>query len=157
MSARLTKPEYACLLALAASMRSTDPHSKVGAAAFDKDGYTLCTAYNGLAPGMETPEWMALEENRNKKALLTHHAEANLYTHLTGKPYLIGLTHSPCPSCAKIIAASSVKEVYFLKEYVRGGPEWKDVFDFYSVKYVQLSEESKNKIKEALVEIMKKL
>ena len=133
---RITKKEYACLLALAASYRSCDPFTAVGCAAFDKDGYTIGTAYNGLAPGMETPEWMNLEENRTRKSLLFQHAEINLLTKLNGRqPYSIGLTHNPCAACAKVIVASGIKQVYYISEYERGGKDWMDVFDFYSVKY----------------------
>ena len=136
---RLTKPEYACLLALSASLRSVDPHTKVGCAAFSKDGRTIGTSYNGLAPGMDVADWMYLQENRKKKALLFHHAEANLFLHISGeKPHILGLTHSPCTSCEKIIAASSTKEIYYLKEYAGSDGDWKTILDFYGVSHSKI-------------------
>ena len=137
---RLSKPEYACLLALAASFRSEDAHTKCGAAIFDENFNTLGTGFNGLAPGMEVPEWMKLEENRTKKALLFTHAEANclIKANWLKKPFYIAANINPCSGCAKLIVAAGIKQLYYISEYERGGLEWQEVFDFYSVKYEKI-------------------
>lgn len=137
---RLKKSEYACLLALAASFRSEDPMTRAGAAIFDESFNTLGTGFNGLAPGMKVPDWMHLEENRTRKSLLFTHAEANclIKSNWLKKPYYIATNINPCSSCAKLIAAAGIKQVYYISEYERGGKDWMDIFDFYGVKYEKI-------------------
>jgi deoxycytidylate deaminase len=138
---RLTKPEYAVLLALAASYRSEDPVTRAGAAIFDENFNTLGTGFNGLAPGMEVPEWMKLEENRTKKALLFTHAEANclIKSNWLKKPFYMATNINPCSGCAKLIAAAGIKQIYYISDYERGGKEWMEILDFYSVKYEKVN------------------
>ena len=148
---RLSWEEYSCLLALAASTRSEDEFTQVGAALLDRNGNVLGTGTNGLKKGMEVPEWMSLEENRIKKSSLMIHAEANLWQRKKeGDGWLLGLTISPCKSCAQLIASSSIKKVVFIKEYRHGLQECKDIFDFYKIEYGELSRDSKEKIKNTL-------
>ncbi len=137
---RLSKPEYICYLALAASARAEDIHTRVGGVIVDKNWRVLNTAYNGWKPGMAIPEKFLLEENRAEKAEMIIHCEDNLFNFYHGEPYAIGLTMSPCERCSKTIVAHNIKEVYYLKEYERDTTKkFKKIFDFYSIKYFQLT------------------
>ena len=133
---RLTKEEYVCYLALAASARSEDYFTKSGAALLDIHGNVLGTGTNGLRAGMKVPEWMTKEENRAEKSLLYLHAESNLFLKKKeGDEHLLGLTCSPCVHCSKLISASKVKKVVFVKKYERGTDDYKRIFDFYNIEY----------------------
>jgi dCMP deaminase len=148
---RLNLEEYACFLAFAASSRSEDPFTQVGACLLDVDGNVLGTGTNGLAPKMLLPPEFLKEENRARKSELMLHAETNLFNRRKdGHEYLLGLTISPCFSCAKFIAGTRIKKVVFLKEYERGDGKYKDVFSFYQIEYKELNTISKNKIKRKL-------
>ena len=148
---RLTKQEYVCFLALAASSRSEDVFNSVGAALLDINGNVLGTGFNGLASGMELPEWMTKEENRPQKSQLMLHAEINLWQRKKeGHEYLLGLTISPCFACAKLIAASKVKQVIYINPYERGDDKFKEVFDFYGIKYAQLDAKGRDRLIERL-------
>lgn len=138
---RLTKPEYACYIALGAASRSEDPFNMVGIAAFDENWNTLGTGTNGLKPGMKVLDWMFLEENRKKKSELFLHAESNLFRVISDNPIYLGITMSPCFACSKEIASKGVKEIFYLREYDKCN-KFKEVFDFYGVKYTQLSTQS---------------
>jgi len=61
------------------------------------------------------------------------HGEENALLHLS-KPFelrdsLIMLcTHKPCPMCAKRIANSGIKQVYYINEYDALGPQTDEIF-----------------------------
>lgn len=145
---RLTLEEYGCFLAFSASLRSEDEQTKVGAVLFGENKEVLSTGFNGYAKSMSPPPEFALEENRARKAKLIFHAEQNLIRlKKEGKPLLLCLTHTPCESCAKLIAAQGIPKVCFLNPYIRGTEDYKEIFDFYNIKYERLSKESFDKIK----------
>ena len=144
--------EYACLLAMAASVRSEDPHTKAGAAILAEDGGILATGYNGFMPGQVAPEWINKEERRLDKSALIIHAEVNAFNFVssTKNPYLIGVTMEPCGECAKLIASKGVKKVAFPMKYHRKNDQFKKVFDFYGVEWKQLDRESLLKLSKTL-------
>jgi dCMP deaminase len=111
---RVSKLEYAALLALVASMRSEDPVTKVGAVVFDINWRVLSSGYNGLPKGITLE--MAGVENRLSYMI---HAEQNALGMVHSQAYRIVCTHSPCPSCLSLIAARGLREVYFIKKYHR--------------------------------------
>ena len=89
------------------------------------------------------PDSWFLEENRQEKSDLIIHAENNIFNFIHDKPYAIGLTISPCFPCSKMIASHNVQEVYYIKEYERDKEKkFKQVFDFYGIKYTQLNKQS---------------
>jgi len=140
---RLTKPEYICYLALAASSRAEDIHTRVGGVIVNKDWRVLNTAFNGYKPGMSIPEKYLLEENRDEKGEFIIHCEQNLFNFYHDKPYAIGLTMSPCYKCSDTIIAHGIKEVFYIKEYERDKEKkFKQKFDFYGIKYQCLSAEN---------------
>jgi len=145
---RLTKPEYGCYLALAARSRSEDPHTQVGTVLFDKNWRTVSTGFNGFAPGILPKE--EIFENREKKSCLINHAEINAILYSSKNPRYACMVYSPCIHCAKTIAASKIKRIYFIKEYVKSGEtpdtKYKEIFDFCGVYYTQLQKQSLDKI-----------
>lgn len=146
MSDRLTFEEYGCLLALMAKGRSPDPHTKMGGVALDKNGRLLGASYNGLKSGVEIPEWMTKEENRELKGDFFIHAESNLCALLKkGECQTICLTQSPCIRCCQNIAALDIKKVVYIKEYHRCD-KFKKFLDFHGIEYQELPLISKQKI-----------
>jgi len=144
---RLTKPEYICYLALAASSRSEDYFTKVGGVLVDKNWRVLNTSYNGYKSGMKPPERFLLEENRQEKGEHIIHGEQNLLANYTGDAFAIGLTISPCERCCDAIIAHNVQEVYYLQEYHRDTEKkFKKKLDFYGIKYFQLTKDNINNI-----------
>ncbi len=143
---RLNIEEYGCFLSLAGKSRSEDYFTQCSAVAIDKNKRILGISYNGLSHGMEIPEWMKLEENREKKSEYYLHAESNLFSLIRGSECdLICLNISPCIACSRIIVSHNVRKVVYLKEYHRCN-KFKEFFDFHNVKYEELSKQSKDKI-----------
>jgi deoxycytidylate deaminase len=143
---RLSKDEYGCLLALSASTRSEDPHTRVGAAAMTVEGRIIGLSYNGLKSGMIKPSWMDEEENRQRKGELMIHAEQNIVSLIKrGECHTLYLTISPCIGCCNTIASHEIKRVVYLKEYHRCS-KFKDFLSFYGIKYEELDIKGKNNI-----------
>jgi len=146
---RLSFIEYGAKMAMAAAQRSEDPHTKVGAyLAYLNTKRTVSTGYNGFLSGMEWPERFSLEENRAEKGEMMIHAEQNVFADVRAKdgPYALFLTISPCFPCSKLIVSKNVKEVYYLKEWHRESEKFKKVFDFFGIKYRELTKEEREKL-----------
>lgn len=146
MSERLSWNEYGCLLALMAKSRSPDIFTKIGGVALDINGRVLGASYNGLKSGVEMPEWMKLEENREIKSDLFIHCESNLCAQLLkGQCYTLCLTQSPCIKCCQQVCALDIKRVVYLQEYKKCN-KFKDFLSFHQIEYQELTKESKLKI-----------
>jgi dCMP deaminase len=131
---RLSIPEYAITIAKAAAKRSEDPYLKVGCCVLNKQGRVLATGYNGLkAKKQVTNDFWADREWRRKFCL---HSEINAFSLISihENPFIIGITHSPCSSCAAAIVANGIEQVYYEEEYHRE-QEFKEIFDFYNIEY----------------------
>ena len=125
--------EHAMLLAKAASLRSEDPYKKVGACALDRSNMVLGVSYNGLASGKNVEE--SFWSDRPARLPYMIHAEVNLLSMFKrGDAKIIACTLSPCMSCAQMIAAYGVEEVYYGEVYKRDD-RGLDVFDFYGIKH----------------------
>lgn len=134
---RLSIPGYAMALAHVASLRSEDPFRKVGAVAFDFDNRVIGTAYNGLAPGFNPDHEFWLDRDARRKFML--HAEVNLCSLFTrGNVKLIACTAKPCSSCAQMLCAYGVKEIYYRDNYADS--EADAICQLYGIKLVQLTE-----------------
>jgi dCMP deaminase len=134
---RLTIPEYAMALAHVASLRSEDPFRKVGAVAFDFDNRVIGTAYNGLAPGFNADHEFWLDRDTRRKYML--HAEVNLCSLFTrGNVKLVACTTMPCSSCAQMLCAYGVKEIYYRDVYPDS--EADAICHLYGIKLEQLTD-----------------
>jgi dCMP deaminase len=99
--------------------RSKSTRLKVGAVLV-KDKRIISTGYNGLVSGVE-PDVLEDENGVTKKEVI--HAELNCIIScarngISCEGATLYLTHSPCESCAALIAQSGIKKVIF-KEYYR--------------------------------------
>ncbi len=143
---RLSFDEYGCFLALCAKSRSIDPFTRIGGCAFDHNNQVRGVAYNGLKSGVNLPEWMNLEENREKKSDLFIHCESNLCALLTkNECKTLYLTQSPCIKCCQNICALNIFRIVYLKEYEKCD-KYKDFLTFHNIEYKELPKESKDKI-----------
>lgn len=134
---RLSIPEYAMALAHVASLRSEDPYRKVGAVAFDFDNRVIGTAYNGLAPGFNADKEFWLDRDTRRKYML--HAEVNLCSLFTrGNVKLIATTTKPCTSCAQMLCAYGVKEIYYRDDYPTS--EADAICELYGIRLIQITE-----------------
>jgi dCMP deaminase len=95
---------------------STAEKLQVGAVVV-KDDRIISIGYNGTPPG-----WDNVCEVDGQTKDEVYHAEANAITKLaksteSGDGATMFCTHSPCIHCAKLIAQSGIKKVYFEEDY----------------------------------------
>jgi deoxycytidylate deaminase len=146
---RLTKAEYGCYLALAARSRSEDPHTQVGVTLFDQEWRTVSTGFNGFGPGFLPKD--AVFKDREIKSCLINHAEINAILYASRQPYYACMVYSPCIHCAKTIAASKIKSVYFIQQYLKGSDQqpdlkYQEIFKFYGINCIQMDNKNIKKI-----------
>lgn len=99
---------------------STCDRAKVGAVIL-KNGRIVSTGYNGSLPGEPHCD-NAGHLMHEGHCIRTVHAEQNAICNaakngITLKDCEIFVTHSPCPTCTKLIIQSGIKKVYFLTPY----------------------------------------
>ena len=117
---------YFMTVALAASERSKDPRTRVGAVIV-KDNYIESVGYNGTPKGMndDIMPWDSLGEETGDllqiKNSFVVHAEASALDHLprglNPEGSTLYVTLFPCKECAKRIVNVGIKRVVYLKEY----------------------------------------
>tara|TARA_R110000868_G_scaffold73521_1_gene213157 strand:+ start:2991 stop:3488 length:498 start_codon:yes stop_codon:yes gene_type:complete len=134
---RISIDHYAMLLAVAASTRSEDPHTKVGACALNKDNRVIGLAYNGLPTGITwTPEQWA---DRDNKRLFMVHAEQNLCSLFTrGDCHTVATSLCPCGPCANLLVAHGVKRVLYRETYGHDGTGL-DILNHHGVQVLQIT------------------
>ena len=102
-------------MAEATATRSKDPRTQVGAVIVDKDRRVVAQGYNGFPRGFrDTDEcW-----ERPLKYQYVCHAELNAVLNATTsiKDCTLYTTLAPCSNCAKYIANSGIRTVWY-KEY----------------------------------------
>lgn len=100
---------YALSLAFAASMRSEDPHHKVGCALIRGDKTVAALGYNGAPPGVEI-DW----KDRDQRRIRVVHAEANALRYV--RPHevmLAATTMMPCSTCVLLLASYGISLVVY--------------------------------------------
>ncbi len=134
---RISWAEYALRVAFTASLRSEDPHRKVGACALNSSNMVVGVGYNGLASGKEVSS--AFWEDRDLRRPYMIHAEANcLSLCRKGEVDLLAVTLLPCSYCATLIAAYGVKDVVFGELYEKDEKAL-EIFDFYRINVFQIN------------------
>jgi dCMP deaminase len=114
---RLSWPQYAMKIALAASWRSEDPYVKVGACVLRHDNSVASVGYNGAVSGVDI-DWSDRDARREKVI----HAETNCLRYLLpNEGRLIAVTLKPCNDCLKNIASYGIKNVFYLEDYSKCG------------------------------------
>ena len=136
-SSRISWREYALKIAYTASLRSEDPHRKVGACALNASNMVVGVGYNGLASGKKVPN--VFWEDRDLRRPYMIHAEANcLSLCRKGEVDLLAVTLLPCSYCATLIAAYGVKQVIFAELYEKDEKAL-EIFDFYGINVFQIN------------------
>lgn len=140
----LTWDEYFMLQAMIAAFKSKDPATKVGSVFVDEHNHQITMGYNGFVAGIDETQ---LPWGKDKNVPLEHqkygyvvHAEANAILHASRslKDARAYVTLFPCNECAKLIAASKVKEVVFLSDKDRDSEAntiAKKIFDLSGITY----------------------
>jgi dCMP deaminase len=130
---RVSWDVYAMNLAIASSLRSEDPFTKVGACALSYDNRVLGVAYNGLQSKkiVHSSFWNSREERRP----YIIHAETNILSLFKrDECKLLAVTLLPCECCALQIAAWNIPRVIFLNHYDHiSAKKSIDIFNFYNI------------------------
>ena len=134
---RISWEEYALRIAEAASLRSEDCYTKVGACALDYSNRVIGVAYNGLASGVTPPD--SFWDDRDARRPYMIHAEVNLMSLFKrGECKLVACTLLPCSSCASMIAAYGVKKVVYKDVYIRDANAL-EIFKFNEIECEQVA------------------
>lgn len=132
---RISWEEYALRIAEAASLRSEDRYTKVGACALDYSNRVIGVAYNGLASGITPDE--SFWKDRDARRPYMIHAETNLLSLFKrGECRLLACTLLPCSSCASMISAYGIKTVVYKDVYHRDCAAL-DIFKFNNINCIQ--------------------
>lgn len=140
--------EFFMRVAIAASMRSKDPNTQVGACIAGQDNRILSVGYNGTPMGLGDDEfpWGDSDDPLRDKHSYVIHAEANAILNYRGslkdmagaKAYV---TLFPCQECAKTLVQTGIGEVVYLDDKydgTEGNLIAKAVFDRCGVTYRQI-------------------
>lgn len=134
---RISWEEYALRIAEAASLRSEDCYTKVGACALDYSNRVIGVAYNGLASGVTPSD--SFWDDRDARRPYMIHAEVNLMSLFKrGECKLLACTLLPCSSCASMIAAYGVKKVVYKDVYIRDANAL-EIFKFNEIECEQVA------------------
>ncbi|WP_102371492.1 deoxycytidylate deaminase [Enorma phocaeensis] len=119
--------EFFMRVAVAASMRSKDPNTQVGACIADTNHRILSVGYNGTPSALDDDDfpWGVSENPLNDKHGYVVHAEANAVLNYRGSlkdmsGATIYVTLFPCNECAKILAQVGIGEVVYLDDKYEG-------------------------------------
>ena len=119
--------EFFMRVAIAASMRSKDPNTQVGACIADGDHRILSVGYNGTPMGLGDDEfpWGASDDPLHDKHSYVIHAEANAILNYRGSlkdmsGATVYVTLFPCQECAKTLVQAGIGEVVYLDDKYDG-------------------------------------
>lgn len=119
--------EFFMRVALAASMRSKDPNTQVGACIADTNHRILSVGYNGTPSALTDDDfpWGVSDDPLNDKHSYVVHAEANAVLNYRGSlkdmsGATVYVTLFPCNECAKILAQVGIGEVVYLSDKYDG-------------------------------------
>ena len=113
---RLSWEEYFMSTAMLLSCRSSCNRLHVGCVLV-KNNRIISAGYNGFLPG--APHKSIIVNNHE---IATVHAEQNAISDCASRGVSVKdatayITHFPCINCAKILAASGIKEIVYLNDY----------------------------------------
>ena len=123
----ITWDEFFMRAAIAASLRSKDPNTQVGACIADTNHRILSVGYNGTPSALDDDDfpWGVSDDPLNDKHSYVVHAEANAVLNYRGSLKDLGgatvyVTLFPCHECAKILAQVGIGEVVYLSDKYSG-------------------------------------
>lgn len=115
--------EFFMRVAVAASLRSKDPNTQVGACIASPDHRILSVGYNGTPRGLEDDEfpWGDDEDPLRDKHSYVIHAEANAILNYRGSLMdmagaIAYVTLFPCQECAKTLVQAGIGEIVYLDD-----------------------------------------
>ncbi len=116
MEERPTWKEYFKEIVILTSKRSPCKRLQVGCLLVNNNRI-ISQGYNGYLPGAEHKQII-----RDNHEVATIHAEQNSITDcakrgVSCKDSIAYITHYPCLNCVKLLAASGIKEIYYIKDY----------------------------------------
>lgn len=139
--------EYFMSIAILSSMRSKDPHTKVGACIVSEEHKVLSLGYNGMPIGVPDDEipWNGFdkaEKEIDTKYPYVCHAELNaiLNSNHNLKGSIVYVTLFPCNECTKAIIQSGIKEIVYLSDKYHDTDDEiaaRRMLDYANVKYHQ--------------------
>ena len=137
--------EFFMRVAVAASLRSKDPNTQVGACIAGQDNRILSVGYNGTPVGLGDDEfpWDDSDDPLRDKHSYVIHAEANAILNYRGSlkdmaGARVYVTLFPCQECAKTLVQAGIGEVVYLDDKYDGtvgNKIAKAVFDRCGVSY----------------------
>jgi dCMP deaminase len=139
MSINRKDKQYMQLCCSTAEIFSTCGKKKYAAVLVDKNDHIIGVGYNGGPRGFihcedgGCPRYQQMSENgSNYDNCIAVHAEANalLHSDYSLEPVKIYVNGPPCFSCAKLIANSTVKQVYYMED--NNYKDWENIKSFLS-------------------------
>lgn len=119
----ITWDEYFMSIAYLSSMRSKDPHTKVGACIVSDDHKVLSLGYNGMPIGVDDNQipWAGSDSGLPQletKYPYVCHAELNaiLNSNQNLKGSTLYVTLFPCNECTKALIQAGIKKVIYLSD-----------------------------------------
>ncbi len=132
-------------VAYAASLRSKDPKTQVGACIADTNHRILSVGYNGTPMGIDDDEfpWIDSDDPQYDKHNYVIHAEANAILNYRGslkdmQGATVFVTLFPCQECAKMLVQAGIGEVVYMNDKYRdteGGAISRMVLDSCGIAY----------------------
>jgi dCMP deaminase len=136
-ASRISWERFAIEIADTASLRSEDPHRKVGACALNHQNMVIGVGYNGLASGKDVSSDFWLDRDARRPYMI--HAEANcLSLCKKGEVRLLAVTLLPCSHCATLIASYGVEKVVYRDVYDKDDKAF-EILSFYGIHLHQRS------------------
>lgn len=119
----LSWDEYFMSVALLSAKRSKDQNTQVGACIINQNKRIVGVGYNGMPDGLDHAfPWEREGEWVNTKYPYVVHAELNAILNSTQdlKGCEIYVSLFPCCECAKALAQSGIKKIYYLSDKYNG-------------------------------------
>lgn len=140
--------EFFMRAAVAASMRSKDPNTQVGACIADTNNRILSVGYNGTPSSLNDDDfpWGTADDPLHDKHNYVIHAEANAILNYRGSlkdmaGATVYVTLFPCHECAKTLVQAGIGEVVYLDDKYNGTEDnliSKSILDLCGVAYRQI-------------------
>ena len=146
---RVNVDSYFLQMAELVAERSTCRRRKVRCVLVDSNNHVVATGYNGVPTHFphcldEPCEGATAPSGESLEKCLAVHAEQNALLQLRSNDILTAyLTVTPCITCAKMLANSSVKRIVANREYVQSLAV--DVLDKAKIRVDILNYDSRNK------------
>lgn len=140
--------EFFMRAAVAASLRSKDPNTQVGACIADTNNRILSVGYNGTPSALNDDDfpWGTADDPLHDKHNYVIHAEANAILNYRGSlkdmaGATVYVTLFPCHECAKTLVQAGIGEVVYLDDKYCGTEDnliSKNILDCCGITYRQV-------------------